>query len=145
MPYDYTRLLFAALLGWVAFGELPTLYTWIGAAVIVASAIYIARREALLDQSSGSTWGPADRGEQHRGVVGEAEPGQEVRQHVGRHHEIGERAHQHRLGAQRRRRIDGAIIGGERLAEERDARGVAAQLVPEAGLDPRPVALVPAP
>jgi drug/metabolite transporter (DMT)-like permease len=52
MPYDYTRLLFAAVIGWLAFGELPTIYTWIGAAIIVASAIYIAHREATLRQSA---------------------------------------------------------------------------------------------
>lgn len=52
MPYDYTRLLFAAVIGWAAFGELPTTYTWAGAAIIVASAIYIARREAQLRQTA---------------------------------------------------------------------------------------------
>lgn len=52
MPYDYTRLLVAALIGWLAFGELPTIYTWIGAAIIVASAIYIAHREATLRQTA---------------------------------------------------------------------------------------------
>ena len=52
MPYDYTRLLFAAVLGWLLFGEVPTAYTWAGGAIIVASAIYIARREAQLRQSA---------------------------------------------------------------------------------------------
>lgn len=52
MPYDYSRLLVAAIIGWLAFGELPTVYTWIGAAIIVASAIYIAHRESTLRQSS---------------------------------------------------------------------------------------------
>ncbi len=52
MPYDYTRLLFAAVLGWIVFGELPTIYTWAGAGIIVASAVYIAHREARLRQSA---------------------------------------------------------------------------------------------
>lgn len=52
MPYDYTRLLIAAVLGWLAFGELPTIYTWIGAAIIVTSAVYIAHREARLRQTA---------------------------------------------------------------------------------------------
>jgi S-adenosylmethionine uptake transporter len=47
LPFDYTRLLFAALIGFVAFGEVPDTWTWLGAAVIAASAIYIAHREAL--------------------------------------------------------------------------------------------------
>jgi drug/metabolite transporter (DMT)-like permease len=52
VSYDYVRLLFAALIGWVAFSEVPMLHTWIGSAVIVASGIYIARREAKLHQSA---------------------------------------------------------------------------------------------
>ena len=46
MPFDYARLPFIAALAFLVFGELPDLWTWIGAAVIAASAIYIARREA---------------------------------------------------------------------------------------------------
>jgi drug/metabolite transporter (DMT)-like permease len=73
MPYDYTRLLFAALIGWIAFGELPTIYTWIGAAVIVASAIYIARREALFNQSA-ATSAAAGAGEAGLAAPTEAGP-----------------------------------------------------------------------
>ncbi len=46
MPFDYARLPFVAVIAFVAYGEVPDLWTWIGAAVIGASAIYIARREA---------------------------------------------------------------------------------------------------
>jgi|APTNR8051073442_1049403.scaffolds.fasta_scaffold06849_2 drug/metabolite transporter (DMT)-like permease len=46
MPFDFARLIFAALLGWLMFGEWPDGWTWVGAAVIVASTVYIARREA---------------------------------------------------------------------------------------------------
>jgi drug/metabolite transporter (DMT)-like permease len=45
MPYDYTRLLVAAFFGWYVFGETPALTMWVGAAIIVAAAIYNARRE----------------------------------------------------------------------------------------------------
>lgn len=51
MPYDYTRLPFAAALAFVFFGEVPDLWTWIGAAVIAAASAYIARREARLGRS----------------------------------------------------------------------------------------------
>lgn len=47
-PFDYVQLVFAALIGFAFFGERPDLWTWVGAAVIVASALYIARREAYL-------------------------------------------------------------------------------------------------
>jgi drug/metabolite transporter (DMT)-like permease len=52
VSYDYVRLLFAALIGYFAFMEAPGLHTWIGAAIIVGSGIYIARREARLHQSA---------------------------------------------------------------------------------------------
>ena len=48
MPFDFTRLPFAALIGYFAFGEVLDAWGWIGAAVIVGSAVYIARREARL-------------------------------------------------------------------------------------------------
>jgi len=46
MPFDFSRLIFASLLGWAMFGEWPDAWTWVGSAVIVASTVYIARREA---------------------------------------------------------------------------------------------------
>lgn len=47
-PFDYLRLIFAGLVGVMLFSEWPTIWTLIGAAVIVASTIYIARRERQL-------------------------------------------------------------------------------------------------
>lgn len=47
-PVDYSRLLFATVIGLLVFSELPDLWTFAGAAVIVASTLYIARREARL-------------------------------------------------------------------------------------------------
>jgi len=49
-PFDYGQLIGAALLGYVIFAEQPDLWTWVGAAIIVASGIYIARREAALER-----------------------------------------------------------------------------------------------
>ena len=46
MPFDYLRLPQVAFLGWVLFGEPTDVWTWIGAAVIAASSIYVAHREA---------------------------------------------------------------------------------------------------
>ncbi len=48
IPVDYTRVIFAALLGYLFFDELPDRWTWIGAGVIILSTLYIARREARL-------------------------------------------------------------------------------------------------
>ena len=48
LPFDFARLPFAALLGWLAFGEVSDAWTWIGAGVIFASSLYIGRREARM-------------------------------------------------------------------------------------------------
>lgn len=40
-PIDYTRLVFAALVGFMFFNELPDAWTIVGAAIIVASTLFI--------------------------------------------------------------------------------------------------------
>ena len=50
-PFMFLQLVWASLLGLVAFGEVPDVRTWIGGAVIVTAATYIARREALARRS----------------------------------------------------------------------------------------------
>jgi len=44
-PMRYTALLWAALLGFVVFGEVPSLWLWAGAAIIVGSSLYMLRGE----------------------------------------------------------------------------------------------------
>lgn len=44
-PIRYTALLWAAVLGYLVWGELPDLWLWAGAAVIVASSLYMMRAE----------------------------------------------------------------------------------------------------
>lgn len=44
-PIRYTALLWAALIGFVVWGELPELWLWAGAAVIVGSSLYMIRGE----------------------------------------------------------------------------------------------------
>ena len=48
-PFDYSRLLFTGIIGLAFFSEVPDSWTVAGAALIVASTIYIARREARLN------------------------------------------------------------------------------------------------
>ena len=52
IPLDFTRLPVAALIGYFAFDEVPGVWIWPGAALIAASAIYIARREAKLQRNT---------------------------------------------------------------------------------------------
>lgn len=47
-PFDYVRLLFAGAAGALVFAEFPDSWTYAGAALIVGSTLYIARREAKL-------------------------------------------------------------------------------------------------
>lgn len=54
MPFDYARMPFAALLGFLLFMETPDVFTWIGAGVIAASSAYIAHRESVRAKSATS-------------------------------------------------------------------------------------------
>jgi drug/metabolite transporter (DMT)-like permease len=44
-PVDYIRLVFAAAVGFFLFAEIPTVWTILGAAVVVASTLFITWRE----------------------------------------------------------------------------------------------------
>lgn len=45
-PFQFSRMLFAAALGFLMFGELPDIWTWVGAGVIFISSYYILFRES---------------------------------------------------------------------------------------------------
>ncbi len=47
-PINFTRLVWGALLGFLFFNEVPTIWVWVGGLMIVTSTSYIARREAIL-------------------------------------------------------------------------------------------------
>lgn len=47
-PFEYLRLPFAVFVGWLIWGEMPVIWTYVGAAIVVASALYIAHREHQL-------------------------------------------------------------------------------------------------
>lgn len=51
-PFDYLRLLFAGIAGYLAFAETVDLWTILGAAIIVISTVYIARREARVARAA---------------------------------------------------------------------------------------------
>lgn len=69
VPFDYVRLIFTIIIGIFAFAEQPDRYTLIGSAIIVMAGIYIARREAMMNQraareavvASGDPSRPAER------------------------------------------------------------------------------------
>ncbi len=45
MPFDFFKLIWAALLGYLLFAEVPGPFIWLGGAMIFAAATYIAYRE----------------------------------------------------------------------------------------------------
>jgi drug/metabolite transporter (DMT)-like permease len=45
LSYDYSRLIVTSTLGFFIFAEVPTIWTWVGGAVIVGAVVYIARQE----------------------------------------------------------------------------------------------------
>ncbi len=47
-PYQYTSLLWAILLGWLVFGDVPTGGMLLGAGIIVASGLFVLHREQKL-------------------------------------------------------------------------------------------------
>jgi S-adenosylmethionine uptake transporter len=48
VPFEFLRLPFAALVAYLWFAEVPSLWTWIGGALIFGATVYIAEREARL-------------------------------------------------------------------------------------------------
>lgn len=50
-PITFTRLIWAALIGYLVFAEIPDRWTWIGGGMIVAATSFIAYREAVLKRA----------------------------------------------------------------------------------------------
>ncbi len=46
LPADFLRMIWASLLGFAFFGEVPEVLVWVGAAMIFGATIYIAYRES---------------------------------------------------------------------------------------------------
>jgi len=61
MPFNFSRLIFAAMFGYAIFGEQPYGWTWVGAGVIFTATVFTAHREARLAK-------------RHRAKDGEAPP-----------------------------------------------------------------------
>lgn len=47
-PFEYLAMIFAAIVGFVFFGEVPVLTTWLGGAVIAASGLFIFKHKQQL-------------------------------------------------------------------------------------------------
>jgi drug/metabolite transporter (DMT)-like permease len=51
VPFDYTGLVWASLAGFVIWSEVPAPSTWLGAAIIIASGLFILYRETRLHRA----------------------------------------------------------------------------------------------
>ena len=49
-PYSFLNLVFASIIGYFVFDEIPDLYTWIGALIIFIGVLIISYREIKLDK-----------------------------------------------------------------------------------------------
>lgn len=47
-PFEYSSLLLAIVIGYIAFGDVPTIHTLIGGAIVIAAGIFIIFREHRL-------------------------------------------------------------------------------------------------
>jgi drug/metabolite transporter (DMT)-like permease len=54
MPFEYSAMLWVALLGYVFWGEVPGLNIWVGVSIVMASGLYILFREANLGLKRGT-------------------------------------------------------------------------------------------
>ncbi len=52
-PFDYTGLVFGAAFGYAIWHQVPDRFVWLGAAVIIASGIYILHRETVRRRERG--------------------------------------------------------------------------------------------
>ena len=50
MPLQFTKLIWASIIGYYFFAEIPDIWTWFGAIIIFTSVMYITYREAFVKQ-----------------------------------------------------------------------------------------------
>jgi len=55
MPLQFTKLIWASLIGLFIFSEIPDFWTWIGGVIIFISVIYITYREAFIKKDTSET------------------------------------------------------------------------------------------
>lgn len=58
-PMGYVYLIYVAVLGFCIFGEVPTLWTFLGSTVIIAATLYIALRESRQPKPPAAAAAPA--------------------------------------------------------------------------------------
>jgi drug/metabolite transporter (DMT)-like permease len=57
-PFDYTAILWAFILGYVMFGEIPVAAVFVGAIIVVAAGLFVLWRERQLGVPRAAVEGP---------------------------------------------------------------------------------------
>ena len=61
LPFDFTRLIWAAIVGYLVFAEAPSVWTWVGGAMIFVAGTYLAIREGRPTDTPGAVPTPGAR------------------------------------------------------------------------------------
>lgn len=51
VPFEYTSLLWATIIGYLVWRDIPSTEVWIGAVIIIACGLYVIHRESLHHRS----------------------------------------------------------------------------------------------
>jgi drug/metabolite transporter (DMT)-like permease len=51
-PFEYTALVWATIIGYAVWRDIPPLEVWLGAAIIIGCGLYVIHRESLQRKSS---------------------------------------------------------------------------------------------
>ena len=54
LPFNFASLIWAAIIGYLVFAEVPTIWTWVGGAMIFVAGTYLAIRESRLSGAPGA-------------------------------------------------------------------------------------------
>lgn len=55
VPFDFSRLIFAAIIGFILFDEFPDVWTWVGGTVICIAILWMARGEVKEEKPSSAS------------------------------------------------------------------------------------------
>ena len=64
LPLDFTKLIWAGVVGYLAFAEIPDVWTWVGGTIIFSAATYIAYQEARVKAEREARTPPPEAGGQ---------------------------------------------------------------------------------
>ena len=53
LPFNFANLIWAAIIGYLVFAEAPSIWTWVGGAIIFISGTYLVIRESRLSGAPG--------------------------------------------------------------------------------------------